>query len=157
MVRSLLACAGLLASVSPSLAAQQKVCVFQEKKSAADAVNDAAAVAEELDARSVQTVAAAGISSRNEDAEAGERGCSWIVTVRREEPPPVSPTYGEAGPGTGGGVTTEMAASMARGDFVEFTLRRTGRRKIAARGYSQDASPYTKIAAQIAKKIDKEK
>ena len=156
MVRSLLACAGLLAFVSPSLGAQQKVCVFQEKKAIADKVSDAAAVADELDSRSVQTVAAAGISPRNEDTEAGERGCSWIVTVRREEPPPVSPTFGEAGPGTDGGVTTEMAASMAR-DIVEFSLRGAGRRKIVARGYSQDASPYTKIAAQIAKKIDKEK
>lgn len=156
MVRSLLACAGLLALISPSLTAQPKVCVFQEKKDIAGKVSDAAAVADELDARSVQAVAAAGISPRNEDAEAGERGCSWIVTVRREEPPPVSPTYGEAGPGTGGGVTSEMAASMAR-DIIEFSLRRAGMRKTVARGYSQDASPYTKIAGQIATKIGKEK
>jgi hypothetical protein len=157
MLRSLFACAGLLAILPLSLAAQQKICVFQEKKGAADKVSDAAALAAELNARSLQTVVADGISKHSEDAEAAERGCSWIVRVWREDPPPASNTYFEPGSGVDGAISSDMARSMAHAKFLEFSLRPAGSKKIAARGSSQDASPYTKFAGQIAKKIAKEK
>lgn len=157
MARSLFACLCLLAVVTPSLAAQQKVCVFQEKKGDAKTLSDAAGVAGELSAHSVQAVAADGISARDEDAAAGERGCSWIVTVWREQPRPDSPVFGESPPTSYTAETNRMKNGLAAPVLIDFRLRKPGNRKAAANGYSQDASSYAKIAAQILKKIDKEK
>lgn len=156
MVRSLFACLCLLAVVAPGLAAQQKVCVFQQKKDDAKIPNDAAAEAKELNAHSVQALAATGVSPHDEDAAAGERGCTWIVTVKREPPPPESPVFGEAGPGSDAAELTRIR-NAGTYDLIDFSLRKPGNRKAAAKGYSQDASAYAKIAAQILKKLDKEK
>lgn len=141
---------------APALPAT-KVCAFQEKPTAPDTVSDADALKDELTADSVPAVAADGIAPRREDAEGRKLGCTWILTVWRQKQPPNSPLY--PGDETRQSVATvnAMANSQVHRDLIDYNLRRVGSRKSFAQGYSQDASPYTKIAGFIAKKLSRKK
>jgi hypothetical protein len=162
MLRGLLVCAGLAAFVAPSLFAQNaSVCVFQEKAghAAGTTDSDADSLVRELDSHSLQAVAATGVSKGQEDAEAEKRSCSFIVTVWRSEVRADSPNYGGSlgsGELNPDGTMARMTNSLG-GGLLQFNLRKAGSHKNLAHGESEDASPYGKMAADIAKKISKEK
>lgn len=162
MCRGLLICVGLVACFAPALSGQAKVCAFQDKPGHAAKVtdSDADALARELNGHSIQTVAAVGVSKKDEDAEAQKRGCTWIVTLWRQELSPDSPVFGGSlGSARAGDAQTmgEINSTETGGGLLNFNLRQTGSRKSVAHGYSEDASPYAKIAGQIMKKMDKGK
>jgi len=163
MWRSVLACVGLVACFAPALNGQTKVCAFQDKPGHAANVSDsdADALARELNGHSIETVAAVGVPKKDEDAEAQKRGCSWIVTLWRQDESPDSPVFaGSLGAARGGDAQTmgEINSTGGTGGAIlNFRLQKAGDRKDLAHGYSTDASPYTKMADQIAKKIDKGK
>ncbi|MFZ0632977.1 MAG: hypothetical protein WA374_17160 [Acidobacteriaceae bacterium] len=159
MWRGLLACVGLVACCAPALSGQTKVCAFQDKPGHAANVSDsdADALARELNSHSIETVAAVGVSKKDEDAEAQKRGCTWIVTLWRQAESPDSPVFaGSLGAARGGDAQTigEINSTGTGGAILNFKLQKIGSRKDAAHGYSEDASPYAKMADQIMKKVD---
>ncbi len=111
MARGLLVFIVLVAFFAPALGAQTKVCAFQDKPGHAAKVtdSDADALARELNAHSIETVAAVGVSKKDADAEAQKRGCTWIVTLWRQELPPDTPLY--AGSLGGSGKASTMGGS----------------------------------------------
>lgn len=164
MTRTILVCVGFAALLAPALRAQTKVCAFEAKPghAAKATTSDADALAGELNAHSIQTVAAVGVAKKDEDAEAQKRGCTWIVTLWRQGLPQSGPAYagslaGNAAPGTDSELVGAMTGTPEGGALLDFTLRETGSHKTVAKGETEDASPYAKMAGQIAKKIDKTK
>jgi hypothetical protein len=100
-----------------------------------------------------------GVSKEQEDAEAQKRSCSWVVTVWRQDLPADSPNYGgslHSGELDQDGTMARMTNALG-GALLEFNLRKAGSHKNLAHGESDQASPYGKMADQIAKKISKEK
>ncbi|HEX4037365.1 MAG TPA: hypothetical protein VHX37_04840 [Acidobacteriaceae bacterium] len=162
MLRAVLACVGLAAFLAPALTAQNKVCVFQDKPGhiAHVSTSDADALAGELNSRSIQAVSAVGIPKNQEDAEGQKQGCTWIVTLWRQDLPADSPNYG----GTLGGTqnanmsNAELDANKPTGGaLLEFNLHKADSKKNVAHGESDEASPYAKIADQLLKKVGKDK
>ena len=158
-------CAGLTTFCAPVLIAQNgTVCIFQAKKghSAHVTDSDADAIARELNAHSLQAIAVVGIAKDQEDAEAQKRGCGWIVTLWRQELAADTPNYAGSLGGSGtarsdSAVMGAMTNSEVGGALLEFNLRKADSHKTLAHAESDDVSPYAKMAAQIEKKIGKEK
>lgn len=159
MCRNLLVCVGLVAFIVPALSGQAKVCAFQDKPGHAANVSDsdADALARELNGHSIETVAATGVSKKDEDAEAQKRGCTWIVSLWRQDASPDSPVFAGSTGGSDARTMGTINSTGAGGALLNFNLRQAGNRKSVAHGYSDDSSPYAKMADQIAKKIDKGK
>ncbi|HEX4068161.1 MAG TPA: hypothetical protein VHZ09_19230 [Acidobacteriaceae bacterium] len=162
MFRGLLVCAGLTAFLAPALTAQNTVCVFQSKQDHAATATDSDAneIAGKLNTHSLQTVSVLNVAKDQEDAEAQKRGCTWIVTLWRQELLADTPNYA----GTLGGTQSNTVGhaelehmKITGGALLDFTLRKVDTRKYVAHSESDDASPYAKMADQIAKKIGKEK
>ncbi|MGA8109646.1 MAG: hypothetical protein WB974_09435 [Acidobacteriaceae bacterium] len=162
MVRNLLLCAGLAAFLAPALTAQNKVCAFQDKPGhiAHVSTSDADALAGELNSRSVQAVGAAGVPKKDEDAAAQKQGCTWIVTLWREDLPADSPNYAGTLGGTQNANMSNAELALERptgGALLDFSLRKADSRKTIAHGETDEASPYAKIAEEIMKKMGKDK
>jgi hypothetical protein len=165
MLRGLLVGAGLATFCAPALIAQNgAVCIFQAKKGHAAHVtdSDADAIARELNAHSLQAIAAVGIAKDQEDAEAQKRGCGWIVTLWRQELAPDTPNFAGSLGGSGNAqsdsaVMGAMTSSEVGGALLDFNLRKSDSHKTLAHAESDDASPYAKMAAQIEKRIGKDK
>lgn len=155
MWRSLLACVGLVACFAPALNGQTKVCVFQDKPGHAANVSDsdADALARELNGHSIETVAAVGVSKKDEDSEAQKRGCTWIVTLWRQAESPDSPAFAGSTGGSDGRTMGTINPTGGAATLLNYRLQKAGSRKDVAHGYSEDASPYARMADQIMKKI----
>jgi len=164
MFRGLLFCAGLATFLAPALTAQNTICVFQAKQGPGirGAPSDADGLLSELNTRSLQAVAVVGIPKNRDDAEAQKRNCSWIISVWRQELAADTPNYGGSLGGTqsanaSNGVLDATRQEIGANTLLDYNLRKPGSHKNVAHGELEDASPYSKMADQIVKKISKEK
>jgi hypothetical protein len=184
MMRTLLILAAAsVASAPPMIAQNPSVCVFQQKQRHTKDT-DAVAVANALTARKASGgpafdyVSVSGFTSKEIEAEAQRRNCTWVLTLWRQAPPPDTPNYagtlggsdssagvlGKAQGGNVNGVTNSIVAgnpamqdAAQDGTMLEYTLRKGDSHKAVAHGSSDQQPIYDPVVAAIVKKLDKEK
>lgn len=166
MVRRLLIVAGALALAAPLIHAQDvTVCVFQaERGHKMQNSDDAQRVASALSAltlpggAAIKAIPVTGVSAKDEEAEAGKRGCGFILEVWRNEVPAATPM----GPGTNA-VSGSQAGIYAEGSgpdastVMEYSLLKAGSHKKLGSGEASKRDPWSQAADLAAKKIAKAK
>lgn len=170
MFRAIALLAGVSTILAPTLFAQNPPSASSSRNKGhsaeIDAGADAGIIAKQLTTRTpapaFDVVPISGFTSKEIDAEAQRRNCTWVVTLWREELGPGSPNFA----GTLGGTQTSVSQGvslMVKGTkigantLVEYSLRKADSHKPVAHGEGDDDSAYPKFADAILKKIQKEK